>query len=311
MLHPLRFDGQVAIVTGSGGNPSLGRAHAMLLAARGAKIVVNDIGPDPKIPGYTGTVSAEAVVDEIRAAGGVAVADTNSVATEEGAAAIVRTAIETFGGIDILVNNAAISLAAPVDVMTTYDFRRHIEVNLLGPYYMCRAAWPHMKREHYGRIVNITSSAMTGFADQTAYATSKGGVWSLTRALAAEGIAHCIKVNAVSPGAFTRLVAALLQEDSPLLQYSREHMPAELSSPPLAYLCHATCPVTGECIESAGGQVQRSYISRTKGISDIGLTVETVVERWEEIMAPGDAEMVGVASLDTSAWKIRPYTGER
>src|ERR1700757_1635633 len=134
MLHPLRFDGQVAIVTGSGGNPSLGRAHAMLLAARGAKIVVNDIGPDPEIPGYTGTVSAEAVVDESRAAGGIAVADTNSVAPEEGAAAIVRTAIETFGGMDILVNNAAISLAAPVDVMTTHDFRRHIEVNLLGPY---------------------------------------------------------------------------------------------------------------------------------------------------------------------------------
>jgi NAD(P)-dependent dehydrogenase (short-subunit alcohol dehydrogenase family) len=283
----------------------------MLLAARGAKVVVNDIGPDPENPGYVGSVSSEVVVDEIRAAGGIAVADTNSVATEDGAAAIIRTAITQFGGIDILVNNAAISMAAPVDVMTTHDFSRHIQVNLMGPYYMCRAAWPHMKSKHYGRIVNITSSAMTGFADQTAYATSKGGLWSLTRALAAEGVAHGIKVNAVSPGAFTRLVAALLEDDSPLLQYSREHMPPELASPPLALLCHETCPVTGECIDSAGGQVQRSYIGRTTGITDLALTIETVVARWEEIMAPGDTDIVGIANLDTAEWKMRPYPGVR
>jgi NAD(P)-dependent dehydrogenase (short-subunit alcohol dehydrogenase family) len=307
----MRFDGRVAIVTGAGGNPSLGRAHAMLLAARGAKVVVNDNGPDPKFSGYTGSVSAEVVVNEIRAAGGIAVADTNTVATEEGAAAIIATAIGHFGQIDILVNNAAISMAAPIDVMTPHDFRRHIDVNLMGSYYMCRAAWPHMKRRQYGRIVNITSSAMTGFADQTAYATSKGGLWSLTRALAAEGGPLGIKVNAISPGAFTRMVAALLEEDSPLLQYSREHLPPELSSPALAYLCHETCPVTGECIDSAGGQVQRTYISRTKGFTDPASTIETVAERWEEIMSPSEAEIVGVANLDTSAWKIRPYAGER
>jgi NAD(P)-dependent dehydrogenase (short-subunit alcohol dehydrogenase family) len=311
MVNPLRFDGRVAIVTGSGGNPSLGRAHAMLLAARGASVVVNDIGADPKSPGFTGTVSAETVVDEIRAAGGIAVADTHSVASEDGAAAIVASAIRHFGQIDILVNNAAISLAAPLDVMTPHDFRRHIEVNLMGGYYMCRAAWPHMKRRKYGRVVNITSSAMTGFADQAAYATSKGGLWSLTRALAAEGGAFGIKVNAVSPGAFTRLVASLLEDDSPLLQYSREHLPPELASPALAYLCHDSCPVTGECIDSAGGQVQRSYISRTKGVTDPALTIETVAARWEEIMATADAEIVGVANLDTAAWKIRPYAGER
>jgi NAD(P)-dependent dehydrogenase (short-subunit alcohol dehydrogenase family) len=311
MASPLRFDGRVAIVSGAGGNPSLGRAHAMLLAARGAKVVVNDIGPVPEIPGYTGSVSAAAVVDEIRAAGGIAVADINSVATEVGAAAIMRTAMDHFGSIDILVNNAAISMAAPVDVMSTHDFRRHIEVNLMGAYYMCRAAWPQMKKNHYGRIVNITSSAMTGFADQAAYATSKGGLWSLTRALAAEGGALGIKVNAISPGAFTRMVAALLEEDSPLLQYSRAHLPPELSSPALAYLCHETCPVTGECIDSTGGQVQRTYISRTKGIADPAIVIETVMQRWEEIMALGEGEIVGIANLDTAAWKMRLYTGER
>src|SRR6516165_7231810 len=306
-MSPLRFDGKVAIVTGSGGNPSLGRAHAMLLAARGAKLVINDNAVRPEIPGDTGSVSAAMVVDEIRAVGGIAVADQNTVANEEGAAAIIRTAIEHFGRIDILVNNAAISQAAPIDVMTPHDFRRHIEINLMGAYYMCRAAWPHMKRNRYGRIVNVTSAAMTGFADQTAYATSKGGLWSLTRALAAEGENFGIKVDAVSPGGFTRMVAALLDDDSPLLQYAQAHLQPELSSPALAFLCHETCPVTGECIDSVGGQMQRTYISRTKGFADPEVTIETVAQRWEDIMAPNEAEIVGVATLDTASWKIRPY----
>ncbi len=305
----LRFDGQVAIITGAGGNPGLGRAHAMLLAARGASLVINDIGPSG-IPGYLGSVSAAAVAAEIRATGGIAVADSSDVACEAGAAALVRTAIDHFGRLDILVNNAAISQAAPLDVMTSHDFRRHIEVNLMGAYYMCRAAWPHMKQRQYGRIVNTTSSAMTGFADQAAYATSKGGLWSLTRALAAEGKPLGIKVNAVSPGAFTRLAAALLEQDSPLLQYSREHLPAELSSPALAFLCHETCPVTGECIDSVGGQVQRSFISRTQGFTDAQLTIETVARHWSEIMSEEGAEPVGIADLDTSGWKMRPYVGE-
>jgi NAD(P)-dependent dehydrogenase (short-subunit alcohol dehydrogenase family) len=311
MSNPLRFEGRVAVVTGAGGNPSLGRAHALLLAARGAKLVVNDIGRDPETPGYTGSASAEEVADEIRAAGGTAVADTHSVATEAGAAAIVETAINCFGRIDILVNNAGLSVAAPIDVMTPHDFRRHIEVNLLGPYYTCRAAWPQMKAQQYGRIVNVTSGAMTGFASQTAYASSKGGLWSLTRALAVEGAGLGIKVNAVSPGAFTRMVAAMLEEDSPLLQYAREHLPAAQASPALAFLCHEDCPVTGECIDSAGGQVQRTFIGRTKGVTDPNFTIETVATHWDAIMAPEAAEIVGIANLDTASWKIRPYAGDR
>lgn len=309
-MSPFRFDGRVAIVTGAGGNPSLGRAHAMLLAARGAKILVNDIGPTPEIRSYTGFVSAARAAQEIRAAGGVAVEDTNSVATEAGAAAIIGAVLEHFGRLDILVNNAAISQSAPVNVMTPHDFRRHIEVNLLGTYYMSRATWPHMKAQGYGRIVNVTSAAMTGFSGQAAYAASKGGVWSLTRALAAEGGKFGIKVNALSPGAFTRMVSGLLEEDSPLLHYSREHLPAALSSPALAFLCHESCPITGECLDSAGGQVQRSFISRTRGLTDPGLTIETVSERLDEIMAPENAELIGIGDLDTGTWKIRPYTGE-
>jgi NAD(P)-dependent dehydrogenase (short-subunit alcohol dehydrogenase family) len=231
----------------------------------------------------------------------------NFVASEEGAAAILATALEAFGGVDILINSAAISIAAPFEAMRPDDFRRHIEVNLLGTYYMCHAVWPHMLARRYGRIVNTTSSAMTGFARQAAYAASKGGVWSLTRALAAEGAAFGIKVNAVSPGAYSRLAASMMEPDSPLLAHARDHLPAALSSPAFAYLCHEACPVTGECIDSLGGVVQRSFICRTAGIVDPDVTIETVSARWDEIMAEAGAANVGVGMIDTSSWKLRPY----
>jgi NAD(P)-dependent dehydrogenase (short-subunit alcohol dehydrogenase family) len=310
-MEQLRFDGRTAIVTGAGGNPSLGRAHAMLLASRGAQVVVNDIGSDPEMRHYPGTASAEKVAAEIRAAGGKAVADTNSVATSEGAQAIIGTALDAFGGVDILVNNAAISIGAAIDAMTPRDFQRHVDINLMGSIWCCRAAWPHMKRQGYGRIVNTTSSSMTGFADHVAYAASKGGVWSLTRCLAAEGAPLGIRVNAVSPGAFTRLVSSTLEEDSPLLQHSKANLPAELSSPAVAWLAHEDCPVTGECIDSVGGTVQRTYIGRTKGFSDPSLTIEAVAECWDEVMAEAGAETVGIGDMDTSEWKIRPYEAAR
>jgi NAD(P)-dependent dehydrogenase (short-subunit alcohol dehydrogenase family) len=304
----LRYEGRTAVVTGAGGNPSLGRAHALLLASRGANVVVNDIGSDPEMRHYPGTASAEAVAAEIRAAGGQAVADIHSVASPEGGEAIVRTALDAFGGIDILVNNAAISIGAPIEAMSPHDFRRHIDINLMGAVWTCRAAWPHMQAKGYGRIVNITSSSMTGFAHQAAYATSKGGLWSLTRALAAEGAGYGIMVNAVSPGAFTRLVSSMLEDDSPLLQHSKANLPPELSSPAVAFLCHESCPASGECIDSVGGEVQRTYVARTPGFTDRALTIETVAERWDELLSEAGAAAVGIGDFDTSQWKIRPYT---
>lgn len=310
-MKEFRFDGRTAIVTGAGGNPSLGRAHAMLLAARGANVVVNDIGFDPDVPGYAGRASAETVAEEIRAAGGKAVASTDSVASMEGAGAIIRTALDAFGGLDIIVNNAGIAINAPFDEMTPRDFERHIEINLLGAYYMCKSAWPHFQQARYARIVNITSASMTGFASQAAYAASKGGLWSMTRSLAVEGAPYGIKVNAVSPGAFTRMVAATLEEDSPLLQHSKANLPPELSSPAVAFLCHEDCPVTGECIDSVGGEVQRTFIKRTRGFADRGFTIETVAERWDEVMSEDGATTIGMGDFDTSTWKIKAYSGER
>lgn len=306
-MKQLRFDGRTAVITGAGGNPSIGRAHALLLAARGANVVVNDIGSDPETPGYSGSASAVSVAQEIRALGGRAIADQHSVATAEGAAAIIRTAIDAFGSIDILINNAGISIAAPFDAMSARDFQRHIDINLMGSVWTCRAAWPHMRSRGYGRIVNTTSGALAGFAWLSAYGTSKGGVFSLTRALAAEGAALGIKVNALNPGAFTRMVAAQQEESSPMYQHAKEHLPPEMVSPVVAFLAHDNCPVTGECIESVGGEVRRLYIARTSGFTDHGLTVETVAERWQEVMAGAHESIIGQGAMDPTQWNVKPY----
>jgi NAD(P)-dependent dehydrogenase (short-subunit alcohol dehydrogenase family) len=308
-MDELRFDGQTAIVTGAGGAPSLGRAHALLLAARGANVVVNDIARDPETPGYTDQASAEAVAQEIRALGGGAVADSNSVATEAGAAAVVQTAIEAFGGVDILVNNAGVSIAASFAEMTSRDFQRHIDINLMGAVWTCRAAWAHMRTKGYGRIVNTTSGAMAGVAALTAYGASKGGLWSFTRALAAEGVAFGIKANALNPGAFTRMVAAQQEETSSMYQHARRNLPAELVSPVLAYLAHASCPVSGECIEAVGGEVRRVYLAQTAGFADSELTVETVARRWDEVMAGASDSLIACAAFDPAQWDLKPYRG--
>jgi NAD(P)-dependent dehydrogenase (short-subunit alcohol dehydrogenase family) len=313
-MHPMnemRFDGRTAVVTGAGGNPSLGRAHALLLAARGANVVVNDIGRDPETPGYSGTASAEAVAREIRALGGKAVADSHSVATEDGAAAIVQTAIDAFGGIDVLVNNAGISIAAPFDEMSSRDFRRHIDINLLGAVWTCRAAWPHMRAKVYGRIVNTTSGAIAGYSWLSAYGASKGGLFSLTRALAAEGANLGIKVNAVNPGAFTRMVAAQQEETSPMFRHASENLPAELVSPVVAFLAHEHCPVTGECIESVGGEVRRLYLAQTTGFVDRRLTIETVAQRWDEVMTGSAGTLIPHGAHDPTQWGLKPYRHHR
>lgn len=306
-MDQLRFDGRTAVVTGAGGNPSLGRAHALLLAARGANVVVNDIGALPSALGYPGTASAEAVAEEIRALGGKAVADTNSVATEEGGAAIVQAALDAFGSIDIIVNNAGICRVVSFEEMSAADFRQTIEVNLMGTVHTCRAAWPHMKAKGYGRIVNISSGSMTGLAWQTAYAAAKGAVFSFTRALASEGAEFGIKANSVTPGALTRMVYAAQAEESSFIAEAKQSLPPEIVSPAVAFLAHEKCPVTGECVESMGGHANRFYLARTPGFTDTAMTIETIAERWQEVMV-GSAEGISLhTEADPREWSPRPY----
>lgn len=305
-MGKLWLDGRTAIVTGAGGNPSLGRAYAILLARMGANVVVNDIGGKAETPGYPTTASADTVVDEIHAFGGKAVTDANSVAGEDSARAIVRTALDAFGGVDILINNAAFYISAAFDELTPRDFAKHIEVNLMGTVWTCRAAWPHMKARRYGRIVNITSTSLVGAAGSTAYGASKGGVLSLTRSLAAEGEDFDIKVNAVNPGGFSRLLMATRRADSDLYKWAKQKLPAELAAPAVAYLAHDECPVSGECIESMGGTVRRLYLERTAGFTDTHLTVETVAERWGEVISDSNTSTVGYQKGELLS-AARPY----
>lgn len=307
-MDMLRFDGRTAIVTGAGGNPSLGRSHALLLGERGANVVVNDIGRLPAGLGYEGEASAEAVAAEIRAAGGKAVADTHSVSTQEGASAIIETALDTFGSVDILVNNAGICPVVAFDEIAIEDFRQTIEINLMGTVYTCRAAWPHMKAAGYGRIVNISSGSMTGLAWQAAYAAAKGGVYSFTRALASEGVDFGIKANSVVPGALTRMVyAAQDAARSSFIAHARDHMPPEIVSPAVAFLAHESVPFTGECIESMGGHVARFYLARTAGFDDPSMTLETLAQRWPDVLAGAAEGISRHDEADPREWSVKPY----
>lgn len=306
----MRFDGRTAIVTGAGGNPGLGRAHAMLLAERGAAVVVNDIGRDPASTHYSDSASAETVAAEIRAAGGKAIADEHSIATREGAEALVSAAADAFGGVDILVNNAGLSLAASFGVMTSDDIERHIQVNLLGTIWTCRAVWPLMAAAGYGRIVNTASIALVGLASMVPYGASKGGVFALSRGLAVEGASLGIKVNTVNPGAFTRMMTSQQDEAAGAVQYARQHLAAELASPVVAFLAHQECPVSGECIEAVGGEVRRTYLAQTPGFTDRALTLETLAAHWGEVMAGADASLVPPGVIDTGDWGFRPYRSE-
>jgi NAD(P)-dependent dehydrogenase (short-subunit alcohol dehydrogenase family) len=306
-----RFDGRTAVVTGAGGNPSLGRAHALLLASRGANVVVNDIGHDPESYGYESRASAQAVADEIRAAGGKAVADGHSVADPEGAQALVKAALDAFGRIDIVVNNAAVVAVAKFDDMTVRDHQRHIQVNLLGAVWTSRAAWPHMRRQGYGRIINIGSDALAGMAKHSAYGASKGGLFSLTRALAAEGQPLGIKVNTVNPFADTRMLRATQTDASAILQLAKASLPAGKVSPLVALLAHEDCPVTGECLSAAGGQVKRVYLCETTGVFDQDLTIESLAQSWDKVMDETAAKVVPPGFTAQRDEEVKPYHPER
>ena len=283
-MSALRFDGRVAIVTGAGGKPGLGRSHSMLLAERGAKVVVNDLGVGPD-GAKTIPASAERTASEIRDAGGEAIADLHSVADEESARAIVQTALATWGRVDILVNNAGVGVVAGFDEITTGDLEILVNVHLKGDLWMCRAVWPHMLEAGYGRIVNTTSGGMYGTAGLAVYGAAKFGIYGLTRGLAVEGLEHGIKVNAMSPGAYTNSLDPFFTLES---AEAREAfigaIPAELVSPVVAYLAHEDCEVTGGLFDVGGGAVTSTTLTASAGIYKPDLTIEDMRDNMEAIL---------------------------
>jgi NAD(P)-dependent dehydrogenase (short-subunit alcohol dehydrogenase family) len=273
----LRYDGRVAVITGAG--RGLGRAYARLLAERGASVVVNDLGGAVDGTGADAAPAA-AVVAEIEAAGSKAVADASDVATEDGAAALVKTAIEHFGRIDALVANAGIMRWGAFPDVDREALERHLLVHLGGSFFTARAAWPHLVEQGYGRIVLTTSTGVLGLRDNTAYATAKGGVLGLARSLAVAGADHGIQVNCIAPAASTRMSRGAKGPD----------LPEEQAAPMVAYLAHESCPASGETYTAGGGRFARIFIGSTEGhVHGGGVpTIEDVAAHWGEINDESD-----------------------
>lgn len=270
-MNELRFDGRVAIVTGAG--RGIGRAYARLLAARGARVVVNDLGGSAKGEGADAKVAA-AVAAEIVGDGGEAIADGSDVATEGGARALVEKAVERFGAVDVLVNNAGIVRWAEFPALDEATLVRHLDVHVLGSFHTTRAAWPYMAERHFGRIVMTSSTGMFGLPNNAAYATAKAAVIGLTRSLSLAGAPVGINVNVIAPGAATRMGG--VPESSA--------MSPELVAPMVAFLAHETCEESGEIYAAGFGRFARVFIASTDGyVAESQPTIEDVAEHWSEI----------------------------
>jgi NAD(P)-dependent dehydrogenase (short-subunit alcohol dehydrogenase family) len=292
----LRFDGQIAVITGAG--RGLGRQYALLLASRGARVVVNDIGGSVTGDG-SDAAAAAGVVDEIRGLGGDAVADGHSVTSPQGGQAIVDTALNAWGRVDIVINNAGIVRDAPFEDMTAERFEPLLNVHLMGAVYVTRPAWKAMCEQRYGRILNTCSAAgILGATGMSNYGSAKSGLIGLTRVLAAEAAEAAdrdIKVNAIAPIAYTRMLAHSIdgaaQPDDPAGQAVLDDLASQflkrldpaLVAPVAAYLTHRDCPVSGEIYTVGAGHVSRFFIGRTKGFYRPGLSIEDVRDHLGEI----------------------------
>ena len=271
----LGFDGKVAIITGAGGG--LGRQHALLLASRGALVVVNDLGGALDGSG-SDKGAAQKVVDEIVALGGVAVADTNSVSTPEGGAAIVKSAVDAYGRVDIVINNAGILRDKSFHNLTPDLMNPVFDVHLKGAFHVTQPAFVLMREQGYGRIISTSSAAgVFGNFGQANYGAAKMGLVGFMRVLAVEGAKYNIKANAIAPLALTRMTESLFSGAM------AEKLQPELISPIVAFLAHEDCPVSGEVYSVGGGRVARVFIGETPGYFNANLTMEDVRNNFEQI----------------------------
>lgn len=273
-MTELRFDKRVAVITGAG--RGLGAAYARLLASRGASVVVND--PGVSMAGDGSDVGpAQQVVDEIRAAGGEAVANTDSIATPEGGQAVIDTALNRFGRVDILVHNAGIVRRALLREMSYQDFESVLDVHLRGGFHVVRAAFPYMCEARYGRIVLTGSiNGLYGNRGVINYSAAKAGLVGLSNVAAIEGEEFNVKSNVILPGAVTRMAEGLDTSKYP-------PMDPELVAPAVAWMAHESCSITGEMLISIAGRIARAFAAETQGVYRPSWTVEQVGEQMDAI----------------------------
>jgi len=282
-MSEIRFDDRVAIVTGAGGG--LGRAHALLLASRGAKVVVNDLGG--AVDGTGGSQkAADAVVAEIEAAGGNAVASYDSVSEVEGAEAIVKTATDAFGKVDVIINNAGILRDVSFHKMTQAQWDAVIAVHLTGTMNVTHAAWPLMREQGYGRIVNTASAAgLYGNFGQVNYGAAKLGILGLTHSLAQEGHKKGIRVNCIAPIAKSRMTETIGLPEEVLSRLEPKKV-----APVVAYLASEVCDLNGQCFSVGGGYVSRVAVVECAGAVLPEATPEAFAEHLDAISDLGTAE---------------------
>lgn len=295
MSTPIDFTDRVAIVTGAGGG--LGRAYALALAERGAKVVVNDLGGD--VHGAGGDASpAQKVVDEIVAAGGEAIVDGHDITDEPAVDALVSSVIAKWGRIDILINNAGILRDKSFAKMETDDFRKVLEVHLMGSVNCTKAVWPHMAEAGYGRILMTTStSGIYGNFGQSNYGSAKSGLVGLMNVLAIEGAKKNIKVNAIAPTAATRMTEDLLP------QQVLELLGPETIAPGALFMVSDDAP-TKTILGAGAGVFAVSQMVESRGVflPEQARTPEVVAERWDEIADLTDAQPLESAFEQTSKY---------
>jgi NAD(P)-dependent dehydrogenase (short-subunit alcohol dehydrogenase family) len=290
MSAPITFDGRVAIVTGAGGG--LGRHHALELARRGARVVVNDVGGAVDGRGAA-TTAADAVVGEIEAAGGEAVPNYDSVGDAESGARVVQTALERWGRVDVVVSNAGILRDRSFGKLSDDDVRAVIDVHLLGAFNVARPAFRVMREQGYGRFVFTSSnSGLIGNFGQTNYAAAKMGLVGLSNVLAIEGAKYGIASNVIAPVARTRMTEAVFGPMMDVLD------PAQVT-PMVAYLCSEANPYTQEIFSAGGGRYARFFVGVNEGwFAGRGAvpTVEEIADRVDDIRDISDFQVLRSSS---------------
>jgi NAD(P)-dependent dehydrogenase (short-subunit alcohol dehydrogenase family) len=276
-MPELRFDNRVAVITGAG--RGLGRAYALLLASRGARIVVNDVGASLKGEGID-IDPAQSVVNEIKSAGGDAIVSTDSVATPAGGKHIIQSALDRYGRIDILIHNAGIVRRGSLEELSYEDFELVLDVHLRGGFHVVRPAFPIMSRAGYGRVVMTSSiNGIYGNANVVNYSVAKAGLIGLSNVVALEGATKGIKSNVIMPAAVTRMSEGVDTSAFP-------PMDPEMVAPAVAYLAHESCAVSGEILVSAAGRVARAFPAESRGIYRRHWTIEDVAADLQAIRDP-------------------------
>ena len=296
----LRFDGRVILVTGAANG--MGAEHARYLAARGAKVVVNDVGTSTPTGDGSSAAPAEKLVQEILDAGGKAVASTVSIATFEGAQSAVDLATTTWGRLDGILHNAGIARFAPIEALDFCDYKAVMAVSLDAAIYLTKAAWPIMTAQRFGKLLYVTSAGgLIGTSNLTAYAVAKSGMLGLMNVVHLEGRPHNIDVNLLGVSAWTRMTSGTFGEGEAAEMteaWWRKYMRPELIAPVAAWLLHPDSNVSRTIYNAGGGHVSRTFLAETRGFTALDLTPEMIRDHQHEIN--DEADYRGLPDVQTS-----------